>query len=223
MTQIFDTDGRVVPITVIQTGPCYVLQIKSRESDGYGAVQLGFEDKKEARTKKPLLGQCRKAQVTPKKIVREVRVQNPQDYKLGQQIEPDIFSIGEFVDVIGTSRGMGFQGGVKRWHWKGGPATHGSMSHRAPGSIGASSYPSRVLKGQHMAGHMGHQRVTVQNLEVISMDKENNLFTVKGSVPGHKNSYLLIRKSKKNKVKAVKKDDTKAKEKKDKKTSGSKK
>ena len=184
MTQVFRKDGRIMPVTVIESGPCSILQIKTEEKDGYNAIQLCFQDR----------------------FIKEVPVQDPGNYKVGQNIDATQFCPGEFVDIIGTSIGRGFQGGVKRWHWKGGPKSHGSMSHRSPGSIGASAFPSRVFKGHHLPGHMGNQKSTIQNLEVIKVDKDNNLLVVGGSVPGHKNSCLIIRKSKKKKPKVVKKE-----------------
>ncbi len=206
MTQVFGEDGQIIPVTVIAGGPCSVLQIKTRESDGYDAIQLGFEDIKELKLSKPLRGKFKKSKVAPKKFIKEIYVPEPKTYHLGQNIDVAIFAPGDFVDIVGISKGRGFQGGVKRWGWSGGPKSHGSMSHRAPGSIGASAFPSRVFKGHHLPGHMGNQRITVQNLEVIKVDKENNLLVVKGSVPGHKNSYLLIKKSKKKKAKPQKKE-----------------
>lgn len=197
MTQVFGQDGQVIPVTVIESKPCSILQVKTKQSDGYNAIQLGFEDIKDSRINKPLREKFKKIKVTPKKLIREISVQDPENYQVGQNIDLAVFSPGDFVDIIGTSIGRGFQGGVKRWHWSGGPSGHGSMSHRAPGSIGASAFPSRVHKGHHLPGHMGNQRVTAQNLEVIKVDKDNNLLLVKGSAPGHKNSFLIIKKSKK--------------------------
>jgi len=203
MTQVFAEDGRIVPVTVIESGPCYVLQVKSKETDGYNAVCLGFEDRKDARVNKPARGKFAKIKVSPKRFVKEISVAEPQSYQVGQNFDVTQFCPGEFVDIIGTSIGRGFQGGVKRWHWSGGPKSHGSMSHRAPGSIGASAYPSRVHKGHHLPGHMGNQRCCLQSLEVIKVDKDNRLLVVRGSIPGHKNSYLIIKKSKKRKAKPV--------------------
>jgi large subunit ribosomal protein L3 len=187
----------MVPVTLIEAGPCVVLQVKSIQKEGYTACQLGFDGKKEASTNKPDMGRFRKIKTAPLRFTREIRVngEDAKNMKPADNITLDIFSVGDYIDVSATSIGKGFQGGVKRWHWKGGPKTHGSMSHRAPGSIGASSDPSRVYKGQHLPGHMGNQKVTAQNLEVVAVDKENNLMMVKGSVPGPKGNYLIINKS----------------------------
>lgn len=201
MTQIFKDTGEVVPVTVIEAGPCVVLQIKSPQTDGYAAVQLGFDNRKETRTNRPQMGRFKKINVAPIRFIKEIRTGNLQDLKVADRITVDIFTAGGYVDITGTSIGKGFQGGVKRWHWKGGPKTHGSTSHRAPGSIGASSDPSRVFKGQHLPGQMGNRRVTVQGLEVVEVDKENNLILVKGAVPGPKGNYLLIREALKKKRK----------------------
>ncbi len=201
MTQAFGTDGEVIPLTVIEAGPCAVLQVKSAERDGYFAIQLGFGEKKESRVGKPDLGHFKKAGVSPKRFVREFRVtrgeteKDDKEYKLGREILVDVFQQGDFVDISGISVGKGFQGGMKRWHWSGGPKTHGSMTHRRPGSIGASADPSRVFKGQHLPGRMGGKKITVQNLEVARVDKENSLLLIKGAVPGHKNGYLVIKKA----------------------------
>jgi len=197
MTQIYNQDGGVIPVTVIEAGPCPILQIKTKEKEGYSAVQIGFEEKKESRTIKPLLGVFKKANVKPQHYIREFRVDKPEEYKVGQQVLVDIFQPSDCIDVIGTSIGKGFQGGVKRFHWAGGPKSHGSMHHRAPGSIGASSDPSRSYKGQRLPGRMGNVRVTVQNLEVVSIDKDNNLLIVKGAVPGPDGKLLVIRRGKK--------------------------
>lgn len=206
MTQVFTKDGQVVPVTIIEGGPCCIIQVKNKERDGYNAIQLGFGETKEKRVTKPLLAKFKKLKTTPRKFIKEIRVEDLKDYKPGQDIDVSIFTIGDYVDVVGTSLGKGFQGGMKRWGWSGGPKTHGSMSHRRPGSIGASAYPSRVFKGHHLPGHMGHQRVTLQGLEVVNIDKENNLLVVKGSVPGHDNGYLIVKKSTRKKAKVVKKE-----------------
>lgn len=197
MSQVFGEDGKQIPVTLIEAGPCFVLQVKTQQNHGYQAIQLGFSQKEQRKTNRPDLGHFQKAGVKPLKFVREVRVGPQEEYKVGQEILVDIFSPGDFVDLTGTSKGKGFQGGVKRWHWRGGPGAHGSMQHRAPGSIGASSFPSRVFKGHHLPGHMGQDKVTVQNLEVVRVDRQNNLLAVKGSVPGPKGSFLVVRKAKK--------------------------
>jgi large subunit ribosomal protein L3 len=195
MTQTFDPEGNVIPVTVIKAGPCTIIQKKTVESDGYGAVQLGFVEEKGVRKPvKAATGHFQKAGVPPTRLLREFRSSAAAEVKEGDQVLVDIFQAGELVHVSGTSKGKGFQGVVTRHHFRGGRATHGSMFHRAPGSIGASSYPSRVMKGTRMGGHMGHDRVTVRNLEVVEADKENNLLLVRGAVPGPRGGYLLIRK-----------------------------
>ena len=196
MTQLFSADGTVQPATVLRAGPCVVAQVKTVDRDGYEAVQLGFVDARPSKENKAILGHFKKAAVPPTRIRREVRVKSGGETpKAGDQVNVSIFADGERVDVIGTSRGKGFQGVVKRHHFAGGRATHGSMFHRAPGSIGASSYPSRVVKGMRMAGHMGHGQVTVRNLKVLRVDAENHLLLVEGSVPGGPNSVVVIRKA----------------------------
>lgn len=191
MTQIFDTDGNVIPVTALEAGPCYVLALR----DAPLKVKVGFEEVRETRVKKPQLGFFKKIGTKPLRMVREFASSDNKDYKVGQELKADLFKPGDFVDVTGTSIGKGFQGGMKRWNWKGGPKSHGSMSHRRPGSIGSSSFPSRVWKGHHMPGHMGAVRVTVQNLRVMQVDLENNMILIKGAIPGHKNSYVEINKS----------------------------
>ncbi len=196
MTSIFDENGKNIPVTVILAGPNYVTQVRTEEVDGYDAVQLGFDDKKEKNTPKALRGHFEKAGVSPKRRVVEFR-DFEKEVKLGDEIKvEDVFAEGEFVDVSGVSKGKGFQGVVKRHGFGGvGQATHGQHNRlRAPGSIGASSDPSRVFKGMRMAGHMGNEKVTVQNLKVMKIIPEKNLLIVKGSVPGHKNAYLIIKK-----------------------------
>ena len=196
MTSIFDENGKNIPVTVILAGPNYVTQVRTKEVDGYDAVQLGFDDKKEKNTPKALRGHFEKAGVSPKRKVIEFQ-DFEKEVKLGDEVKAeDIFAEGEYVDVSGTSKGKGFQGVVKRHGFKGvGQATHGQHNRlRAPGSIGASSDPSRVFKGMRMAGHMGSETITVQNLQVMKIIPEKNLLIVKGSVPGHKNAYLIIKK-----------------------------
>jgi large subunit ribosomal protein L3 len=196
MTQLFDADGTVHPATVLKAGPCVVAQVKSVQGEGYAAVQLGFVDTRPSKENKPSTGHFKKAGVPATRVRREVKVKDGGDpMKLGDQVNVSIFANGDRVDVIGTSRGKGFQGVVKRHHFKGGRATHGSMFHRAPGSIGASSYPSRVVKGMRMGGHMGSDRVTVRNLKVLRVDAENNLLLVEGAVPGGPNAIVMIRKA----------------------------
>ena len=193
MTSIFDENGKNIPCTVIEAGPCVVTQVRTEEVDGYSALQLGFDDKAEKRANKAELGHFNKAGVSPKKKVVEFK-DFEGDYKLGDTVGVDLFTEGEFVDVIGTSKGKGFQGVVKRHDFGGvGQSTHGQHNRlRAPGSIGAASYPARVFKGMKMAGRMGTDRVTVQNLRVLKVVPEKNLLVVKGCVPGHKNAYITI-------------------------------
>ena len=198
MTQVFDPDGTVHPATVIKAGPCVVVQAKTAGSDGYEAVQLGLVEETPAKVGKPLAGHYKKANVPPTRVRREVRVAPGGDaVKPGDQVLVSIFADGERVDVIGTSRGKGFQGVVRRHHFAGGAATHGSMFHRAPGSIGASSFPSRVWKNKKLPGHMGNRRVTTEGLEVIEVRPAENLILVRGSVPGSPKGLVVIQKSKK--------------------------
>jgi large subunit ribosomal protein L3 len=196
MTQLFQPDGRVQPATVLKAGPCVVAQVKTVEHDGYAAVQLGLVEAKASKENKPTQGHFKKAGVPPTRVRREVTVATGGDApKAGDQVNVSIFADGERVDIIGTSRGKGFQGVVKRHHFAGGRASHGSMFHRAPGSIGASSFPSRVVKGMRMGGHMGSDRVTVRNVRVLRVDAENNLLLLEGAVPGGPNSVVVIRKA----------------------------
>ena len=191
MTQIFSEDGKLVSITAIEAGPCPVLAVKEK------SIQIGFDIAKETRVKKPLLGYFKKNNITPRKVIREVTKEASREYKIGEELKVDLFKAGDFVDITGTSLGKGFAGGMKRWHWHGGPMTHGSTSHRRVGSIGSTTTPGRVWKGHHMPGHMGNQKTTVQNLKVVKIDSQNNLILVKGAVPGHKNGYVIIKKAKK--------------------------
>ena len=197
MANIFDDNGRTVPVTLIEAGPCYVSQVKTLDTDGYNAVQISFNEKKQRLVKKAEAGHFKKAGVNVQKFIKEIRLNDVSAYKAGQKIDADLFAKGDFVDVIGTSIGKGFQGGMKRWNWKGGPGGHGSMFHRAVGSIQSGARLGRVTKGHHLPGHLGVERITVQNLEVMKVDKENNLLVIKGAVPGHRNSYLMVRESKK--------------------------
>jgi large subunit ribosomal protein L3 len=196
MTQVFDPDGTVHPATVIKAGPCVVVQTKTAQTDGYEAVQLGLVEDRPARANKPTAGHFKKADVPPTRVRREVRLAPGGDVpKVGDQVLVSIFGNGERVDVVGTSRGKGFQGVVKRHHFGGGAATHGSMFHRAPGSIGASSFPSRVVKGMRAAGRMGGGRVTVRNLKVLSVDPGNHLLVVEGGIPGAPTGYVMVRRA----------------------------
>jgi large subunit ribosomal protein L3 len=193
MTQVFSDEGAAISVTVIEAGPCVVIQKKTRETDGYDAVQIGFGRKKTKRITKPLQGHFKKADKGFFQFLREFRIDNAGEYEVGAELNVDIFAVGDYVDIVGTSKGRGFAGGVKRHGFKGGRATHGSMFHRAPGSIGASADPSRVFKGTKLPGHMGDRRVTVQNLVVFSVRPERNLILVKGSVPGSMNGFVLIK------------------------------
>ena len=186
MTRVFADDGAAIPCTVMQAGPCVVVQRRSKQTDGYDAAQLGLvEFVKPQRISKPMTGHFKKGNLAPMRVLREFRLEQSSDEtKTGDRVLVDRFAPGELVDVTGVSKGKGFQGGVKRWHYRGGDATHGSMFHRAPGGIGASSFPSRVWPGQHFPGHMGHERKTVKNLRVVKVDSEENLLLVRGAVPG---------------------------------------
>jgi large subunit ribosomal protein L3 len=199
MTQIFAEDGNLVGVTVLQAGPCVVVQRRTKEKDGYDAAQLGLvEFIKPQRVNKPMTGHFKKSGVAPVKVLQEVRIQESKDEtKVGDRVLVENFKAGELVDVRGVSKGKGFAGGVKRWHYAGGDATHGSMFHRAPGGIGGSSFPSRVWKNQHFPGHMGNARVTAKNLKVIKVDSDENLLLVRGSVPGPSGTYIFIHKAKK--------------------------
>ena len=193
MTQIFNEDGVLTPVTVLQAGPCVVTQVKTVENDGYSAVQVGFVDKREKLVNKPMKGQFDKAGVSYKRFVREFRLEDAETYTLGQEIKADIFGAGDKIDATATSKGKGFQGAIKRHGQSRGPMAHGSKYHRHAGSNGACSDPSRVFKGKKMAGHMGNKKVTVQNLEIVRVDAENNLLLVKGAVPGPKKSLVTIK------------------------------
>ncbi|MCM8783526.1 MAG: 50S ribosomal protein L3 [Candidatus Omnitrophica bacterium] len=199
MTQLYDDKGTVMPVTVLRVGPCYVLRVISNEKDGYYALQIGFEERKNKGINRAELKFFEKIGIKPQRFIREVRIDREElsKYKPGDLLDVELFNGAIYVDVQGNSIGKGFQGGMKRWNWKGGPKTHGSMSHRRPGSIGSSTDPSRVFKGQHMPGRMGNSRITVKNLKVIFRDKEKNLLVVKGAVPGPGNNLVLVRKSRK--------------------------
>lgn len=196
MSQTFDEQGNIIPVTVIKAGPCTVIQKKTRERDGYASLQLSFlEERGKKKANKPLAGHYSKSSTPPARILREFRFAEKEEVKEGDQFFVDIFKAGEKVDVLGTSKGKGFAGVVKRWGFRGGKASHGSMFHRAPGSIGASAFPSRVIKGKKLPGHMGNRRITVKNLIVVEADKENNLLVVKGAVPGARGGYVLVKKA----------------------------
>ena len=196
MTQIFDDDGSVIPVTIISAGPCAVIQMKTKSKDGYAAVQLGFiEDKPFRKANKPTRGRFAKSEIDPTRILREFKYDESGDIKVGDKFSVDLFKVGEKVHVSGQSIGKGFAGVMKRWGFRGGKDTHGSMFHRRPGSIGSSAYPSRVMKGKRLPGHMGNSRVTKKNLTVIDADKENNFLIVKGSIPGSNGGYVLIKKA----------------------------
>jgi large subunit ribosomal protein L3 len=200
MTQLFAADGSVQPATVLKAGPCVIAQVKTVATDGYEAVQLGLVEARPSKENKPTQGHFKKAGVPATRVRRELPLKAGADKdeagaKAGDLVNVSMFADGERVDVIGTSRGKGFQGVVKRHHFRGGAMSHGSMFHRAPGSIGASSYPSRVVKGMRMAGHMGSDRVTVRNLKVLRVDAENNLLLIEGAVPGGPNAVVVIRKA----------------------------
>ena len=194
MTQVFGENGQVFPVTVIEAGPCVVLQKKTIETDGYEAIQIGFADQKEHRVSKPALGHFKKAGTTPKQFVKEVRGVNLDEYEVGKEITASIFEAGEIVDVTGKSKGKGFQGSIKRHNFSRGPMAHGSRYHRGPGSLGSID-PMRVFKGRPLPGRMGGERITVQNLEIVKVDSERNLLLIKGAIPGPKKGQVIIKKA----------------------------
>ena len=195
MTQIFDEKGNVIPVTVIEAGPCTVAQVKTVETDGYDAVQLGFGEVKDKHINKPEKGHFVKAGLEAKKHLREFRLESVEGVKVGDEVKANVFEAGEKVDVQGTSKGKGFQGVIKRHGQHRGPMGHGSMYHRRPGSMGSTSTPGRVYKGKNLPGHMGYETVTVQNLEIVKVDMDKNVILIKGSVPGNKGAILKIRNS----------------------------
>lgn len=199
MTQIFDEKGLVVPVTVIEAGPCVIAQIKNAETDGYNAIQLGYGDVKEKHINKPEQGHFKKANIAFKKHLREFRVNSIEDVKVGDEVKVDVFEAGDKIDVQGTTKGKGFQGVIKRHGQHRGPMGHGSMYHRRPGSMGPTSTPGRVFKGKKLPGHMGSQTITIQNLEVVRVDLDKNVILVKGSVPGAKGAILKLKTSVKSK------------------------
>jgi len=192
MSQIFLENGNVVPVSLIEAGPCPVVQVKKKQKDGYNAIQLGFGEKK--RNNKPLTSHIKKAKLKSVARLFEIRVDKVDNYKMGDKIDVSIFNSGDKISVIGWTKGRGFSGGVKRWGWHGGPASHGSMAHRRIGSSGPGTAPGRIWKGKKMPGRYGNERVTVKNLKVVKIEKEKNILYVKGAVPGAKNGYLLITK-----------------------------
>ncbi len=199
MTQIFDEQGKVIPVTAIEAGPCTVVQVKTVETDGYNAIQLGFGDVKEHKVIKPVKGHYTKVNLTPKKHLREFRVDSTAEVKVGDELKADTFVAGDKLDIQGTSKGKGFQGVIKRHGQSRGPMGHGSMYHRRPGSMGSTTTPGRVFKGKRLPGHMGHVTVTIQNLEVVRVDLDKNVVLVKGSVPGANGAILKLKTSVKSK------------------------
>jgi large subunit ribosomal protein L3 len=195
MTQIFDEAGKVIPVTVIEAGPCVVAQVKSVESDGYNAIQLGFSDVKESKLNKPEIGHFTKVKLALKRYLREFRVDSVEGINVGDELKADVFAAGDRVDIQGTSKGKGFQGVIKRHGQSRGPMGHGSMYHRRPGSMGSTTTPGRVQKGKRLPGHMGVNTITIQNLEVVKIDLDKNVILVKGSVPGNNGAILKIRQS----------------------------
>ena len=199
MTQIFDEQGKVIPVTVIEAGPCVVAQVKTVETDGYNAIQLGFGDVKESKINKPEKGHFAKSKLTPKKHLREFRLDSVENINVGDELKADTFTAGDQLDIQGTSKGKGFQGVIKRHGQSRGPMGHGSMYNRRPGSMGPTSTPGRVFKGKKLPGHMGSQTITIQNLEVVRVDLDKNVILVKGSVPGAKGAILKLKTSVKSK------------------------
>lgn len=193
MTQVFTEKGTVVPVTVIEAGPCIVLQKKDLQNDGYEAIQLGFDDQKKVRANKPELGHVKKADTAPKRFIKEIRDMSA-DYEIGQELKADLFAEGDVVDVTGISKGKGFAGSIKRHNQSIGPMTHGSHHHRRPGSMGPVA-PNRVMKGKALPGRMGTDKITIQNLEIVKVDTERNLLLVKGSIPGPKKSFVMVKES----------------------------
>lgn len=192
MTQVFSPEGKIIPVTVISAGPCLISQVKTAENDGYLAVQLAYGDVKARRVNKPVAGHCKAAGIEPRRYFKEVRVDDTANYAVGQELTVEVFTEGDKVDISGVSKGKGFAGTIKRWNDRRGPMSHGSKSHRRPATTGAKG-PARVFKGKHSPGQMGHERVTIQNLEIVRVDTERNLILVRGAVPGPKEGLLLIK------------------------------
>ncbi|HEY6221176.1 MAG TPA: 50S ribosomal protein L3 [Candidatus Eisenbacteria bacterium] len=195
MSQVYDEKGHVVPVTILAAGPCPVVQVKTSERDGYAALQIGFGRRREKLIPRPELGHMKRHNAGGLRMLREIRVEDPSAYQVGQTLTVALFEVGVKVDVVGVSKGKGFAGVVRRHHFTAGRATHGCTTHKQPGSIGASAYPSRVVKGKRLPGRMGGERVTVKNLDVIGVDPDQNLIWLRGSVPGHPNGTVLIRKN----------------------------
>jgi len=193
MTRVFRDNGKSVPVSVLEVGPCYIIQIKRVDKEGYNAIQIGFQSKKDKRINKPLSGHLKAAGKGGFYLLREIKVDDIDEFELGQEINSEIFNVGDLVTVRGTSKGRGFSGVVKRWGFSGGGKTHGCRSHRVPGSLGASATPSRVMKGKKLPGRMGNEKVTVKNLKVVDVVKEKNLLLLKGAVPGSKGSFLEVK------------------------------
>lgn len=199
MTQIFTEDGRQIALTAIQVGPCPIVQIKTLEQDGYNAFQIGFQPMKEHRVNKPMMGHFKKAKVKPFRVLREVRVDSIEGFTVGQPLDSSLFTAGDRVDVVGISKGKGFQGGIRRHHWRGGSETHGSMQHRAIGSNSPGTGLSRLFKGKTLPGHMGHERITIQNMEVVKVDSQNHILFIRGGVPGPEGEIVFVKQSSKKK------------------------
>jgi large subunit ribosomal protein L3 len=195
MTQVFAEDGRRIPVTVVEAGPCVVIQKKTMEKDGYNAIQVGFESKEASKTTRAIVGHCKGAGLGVFQYLKELRLDNVDQFNVGDKICADVFAPGDIVDVTGTSIGKGFQGVIKRWGFKGGRASHGSNFHRAPGSIGCSATPSRVFKNKKMPGQLGNERVTIQKISVVRVDAADNLLLLKGAVPGANNGLVIVRNS----------------------------
>ncbi len=200
MTQIFDESGNAIPVTVVKAGPCFVVQKKTQEVDGYTAIQLGFEDVPDKKVNKPMAGHFKRAGTKPFRVLKEFRVENVDDYELGQRIDVSIFEEGDVIDVTGWSKGRGFASAMKRWGFRGGPKSHGSKFHRMLGSVGQHTEPAKIFKGKKMPGRYGNERVTVRNLKVVKVDPENDLLVIKGGVPGARGGLLLIRSAKAPKI-----------------------
>ena len=195
MSQVFDDKGEFIPVTIVEAGPCVVVAKKTQDKDGYSSLQLGFKDVKESKINKPVAGHFKKADIKFKRYLREFRISDIDNYQVNQEFKADVFKEGDYIDVSGISKGKGFAGVIKRYHWKGGGASHGSMFHRAPGSLGQSSDPSRVFKGHGLPGRMGGEQVTTQNLKVVKVDVRQNKLLIEGAVPGRKGTLLIIKKA----------------------------